>query len=81
MNLWVVSDYRPEAEGTTAPLTASERAQTLTVLRGLAVKPVSTHDLTVGLKGAFPELAERLNGERVEELCRQLVARGELRGI
>ena len=47
----------------------------------VAAKPISTHDLVVGLKGAFPELAERLDGDRVDGLCRELVGRGELREV
>ncbi|MCL4534385.1 MAG: lantibiotic dehydratase family protein [Bacteroidetes bacterium] len=81
MNQWVVVDYKPKGEPAPAPLTADERAQALAVLRGLAAEPISTHDLVVGLKGAFPELAERVDGERVESLCRQLVSRGELKEV
>lgn len=81
MKQWVVADYTPEVEPAPKLLTAEERVQVLSVLRGLAAKPVNAHDLVVGLKGAFPELADRFDGERVDALCQILVARGELKEV
>jgi hypothetical protein len=76
---WVVAEYGKPKVVEAAPLSEEETAALAPILKALAAGPVSTHDLVVGLKEAFPELGERLDGDRVDSLCRQMAARGELK--
>jgi hypothetical protein len=78
---WVVAEYGKPKVVEATPLTKQETNQIMPILKALAAGPISTHDLVVGLKGAFPELGERLDGERAEALCRQMAARGELKEV
>lgn len=78
---WVVTGYGKLKTIEAEPLKEHEIEQLSPILKALAAEPISTHDLVVGLKGAFPEWREQLDGDQIDALCRQLSGQGELREL
>ena len=62
-------------------LNARQRCAVGSKIKELGAEPLSTNDLTMALTMTFPSFAERIDGERVEAICRGMVAKRQLKEL
>ena len=81
MGSWVTSDYKDTPAAAIPGLASNELAEVEAKIETLLSKPLETHDLVVAVKSALPSLADKLDGDQVDAICRSLVAKGILKQV